>query len=465
MFLVKVPTSYEAEHNYIVTLIFSEFLGFDVEVQLSNRQNIKIYSTNSPDRVLIIADKLFAIPSLQWLQPDSLPKQPLPIWDISHTRLAALTVTPEIPTIYGDDPNSPDFFQCSENKIYLGLDIFGSAFFMLTRYEEMVKPDRDQYDRFPGSASLAYQENFLDRPIVNEYVEILWACLKKLWPQLERKEQHFQTIVTHDVDIPYKYAFTDFSTLVRTNVVKHFSLKQAILNGKTWNRVKRGNLSADPFNTFDWLMNLSENHNLTSAFYFITDRTDSKMDGNYTIQHHLIRQLLKQIHKRNHEIGLHPSFNSYLKRLQIQKEYRILRNVCSDENIQQEKWGGRHHFLRWNNPYTWQYWEDAGLNYDSTLAFADLPGFRCGTCYEFPVFNLATRQALNLIERPLIVMECTVLDQRYMGLAKNLDSAFNLIKGFKDSCRHFNGNFTLLWHNSRFETLDNRDLYQQLLGA
>ena len=63
--------------------------------------------------------------------------------------------------------------------------------FMLSRYEEVVKSDRDRFDRFPASASLAAQEGFLNRPIVNEYLEILWACLIRLWPQMQRNHAHF----------------------------------------------------------------------------------------------------------------------------------------------------------------------------------------------------------------------------------------------------------------------------------
>ena len=73
------------------------------------------------------------------------------------------------------------YYAESDGGIQLGLDIFGSVFFMITRYEEVVKSDRDEYDRFPAAASLAYQEGFLDRPIVNEYLEILWTCMKRLW--------------------------------------------------------------------------------------------------------------------------------------------------------------------------------------------------------------------------------------------------------------------------------------------
>ena len=45
--------------------------------------------------------------------------------------------------------------------------MFGSAFFMLTRYEELVVADRDQYGRFPAAASVAGREGFLGVPVVD----------------------------------------------------------------------------------------------------------------------------------------------------------------------------------------------------------------------------------------------------------------------------------------------------------
>ena len=53
---------------------------------------------------------------------------------------------------------------------------------MLSRYEEAVLLDRDDHDRFPATASIAYKTGFLDRPIIDEYVEILWVAMKRVWP-------------------------------------------------------------------------------------------------------------------------------------------------------------------------------------------------------------------------------------------------------------------------------------------
>ncbi|MDV3350379.1 hypothetical protein D0962_27975 [Leptolyngbyaceae cyanobacterium CCMR0082] len=464
---IDFPQTYQKERTYIAETIFNRFLGVKISINFTKRNNIEIYSEDR-NQCLLLSDRLFSTSSDNWLKPVSLPSQPLLKWNFSYINDLIFTNHSNVPIIYGQNQNNDDFFQVSDQKIYLGLDIFGSIFFMLTRYEETVKKERDKFDRFPASASLNFQENLLNRPIVDEYIEILWVLLKKLWPNLERKPKQFKVLASHDVDYPYQYRFKSFSKLVTNiggDVIKRRNLKQGLSRINKWSQVKHGSLKTDPFNTFNWIMDLSEVHNLTSAFYFITARTDSKRDGNYNLENPLIRQLLCTIHQRGHEIGLHPSFNTYLDSKQTCKEFKVLKTVCQQEGIQQSCWGGRQHYLRWHNPTTWQNWEDAGLNYDSTLTFADMAGFRCGTCHEFPVYNLLTRKALKLVERPLIVMECSVLDERYMGLQKDLSEAFDYIAGLKTLCRKFNGTFTLLWHNSSFERSEYRDLYKQILAA
>ena len=56
-----------------------------------------------------------------------------------------------------------------------------------------------------------------------------------------------------------------------------------------------------------------------------------------------------------------------------------LRRVLAAEGIDQPQLGGRQHFLRWETPTTARLWDDQGLDDDSTLSFADRPGFCCCT--------------------------------------------------------------------------------------
>jgi hypothetical protein len=335
---------------------------------------------------------------------------------------------------------------------------------MLTRYEELVKPDRDLHDRFPATASLAYQEGFLDRPIINEYLEILWYCLKRLWPGLERKQRKFRTILSHDVDAPFIQAFSGISQLIRNcggDIIRRKSFSMAINRLGSWQEVKKGNYKQDFNYTFDRSMDISEQHNLKSAFYLKTAFTNKSYDDTYSIDHPYIRQLIRDINNRGHEIGLHPSYETYQNSQQTKVEFQKLLQVCEEEGFHQAQWGGRQHYLRWQVPITWRNWAEAGLNYDSTLSYADHAGFRCGLCYEYSVFDLEKSKPLPLIERPLIVMEGSLLAEQYMNLSGQ--EALGHILMLKEHCQQFNGDFTLLWHNSSFTEPERWELYKEVV--
>lgn len=171
---------------------------------------------------------------------------------------------------------------------------------------------------------------------------------------------------------------------------------------------------------------------------------------------------MRRIHQRGHEIGLHPSYNTYQTPSAIAAEAKRLRAVAESEGIRQTEWGGRMHFLRWEHPTTVRAWDAAGMDYDSTLSYADRPGFRCGTCFEYPAFDPVAQQMLKLRIRPLVAMECTVMAPRYMGLGTG-EAAFAKFKQLKDACRAVEGCFTLLWHNTQFETVGERGLYEDVI--
>ncbi|MTI85407.1 MAG: hypothetical protein FH756_16320 [Firmicutes bacterium] len=467
MLIVIYPPTYLVERQYIFDVVLSQFLGLKYQYQIEERSDVCIKLTEDHwERELRIADILFQTPEERWLNEFSLPSQPLDWWDLSDIIFCDTTVTPEVPVIYGSRLSSGSFLVRRENGMDLGVDIFGSSFFMLTRYEEAVKPDRDSRERFPAAASLAFQEGFLTRPIVNEYVEILWRALKHLWPGLKRKERTFVVRLSHDVDWPlctYEKTLVQVFRNIAGDVIKTRSPDLALRRFLSYHRVRLGNFDADICNTFDTIMDLSERNGLYSAFYFITEHGDNQINGIYSIDHPWIRKLMRRIHDRNHEIGLHPSYNTIHDPSQLSREFQNLLRVCESEGIQQEVWGGRQHYLRWNVPTTWQDWEDVGLDYDSTLVFADHAGFRCGVCYEFNVFNLHARRPLDLIERPLIVMDSTVLAKNYMNLSH--EQARVEIARLIKNCKIFRGDFTLLWHNSHF--IDRREcqLYQDIVNG
>lgn len=330
-------------------------------------------------------------------------------------------------------------------------DILGLTYWMLSRQEEVGRTDLDSHGRFPATSSHAYKHGYLERPIVDEWLHILGQVIQRTWLGIALKQHKFSIKVSHDVDSPSLYGFKSWSTIGR--MMAGHALKRCDMvafSVAPWVKLMtKGKLHhADPHNTFDWLMDLSEANNLISAFYFLAGRT-SNMDGDYDLGHSAIRALMRRIHQRGHEIGLHPSYGTYQKSDLVAQEVRRLQKILTEENIQQSAIGGRMHYLRWEQPTTLQAVNDAGMTYDTTLGYADKPGFRCGTCFEYPAFNPQTQQALNIRIRPLVVMECTVIDGVYLGLGCS-QAAEDKILELKAKIRVLKGCFTILWHNSYF---------------
>lgn len=462
---VEVPPNFLPERDYILSLILSDFLNVQYERKVADRRDIRL--TCGDEAELLISDQFFSQESSAWLTPDTLPNQPLKTWNFDTTGLSAVLISKCLPVIFGDNPDELQLFSHAEGTTRLGLDVFGSAFFMLSRYEEAIKADRDLHDRFPATASLAWQEGFLDRPIINEYVEILWACIKRLWPTLQRRRHKFTICPTHDMDIPFAHAGKNVARATKRffgDLLLRHNPSRAVQRLHEWRRVKLEGIHADPFNTVDRIMDISERENLHSSFNFFAHHGTIKIDGDYRINDRLIRHLLWQIHQRGHNIGFHASYSTYLDVKLTVSEFKRLRQVCAEMGIEQEIWGGRQHYLRWRAPQTWSNWESAGLSYDSTLSFADVSGFRCGVCYDYPVYDVVRRRTLQVKERPLIVMESTVIDDKYMGFGTGART-LELMTEYKRRCRMFDGIFTLLWHNDRLADEDERSLYEEVLRA
>ncbi len=464
--VVRHPPTRCAERKYIMDLILRDFLGLDYESQVVAQHDTVITTEGESDsRSLVLRDILLQVPEAEWLTDKSLPSRPLKTWWVSTTLPEARVTSPEIQVIYGTALANDCFCGITERRIDLGLDIFGSAFFMLTRYEEVVSGERDIHNRFPASASLAYQEGFLERPIIDEYVEVLWSCMKRLWPGLERKKRAYHLILTHDVDYPLFSLDKTWSEVLRSTVgdlVKRSDLGLAYKRLLARAGSYFGMYDTDPYNTFNFIMDVSEKNGLKDVFYFLPDTAgDSRVGDYYSLDMPWIRRLMRTVYLRGHEVGLHGSYGSYTSEAQIRREFDRLLVVASQQGIEQQQWGSRQHYLRWETPTTWRVLEQAGICYDSTLAYADHVGFRCGVCHEYYTYDLKESRPLNIREKPLIVMDTSLIAQGYMELS--FEDARRTVSKLCDRCRIVDGEFVLLCHNNVLSTRDAKEFYLEMV--
>jgi hypothetical protein len=447
--------------TYSIETVIGEFLGVPHRVVYNSA--IRGISLAANGRRLVVPSPFFERYYAANRRSPILPIEPLATFDASMLPIDVRLVSHRIPVLFGTPTVSR-----RDDHIDLGIDVFGSAFFMLTRYEETVSPERDEHDRFSSRSSLARRAGFIERPLIDEYVEILWACMLLLWPMMKRRSRNFGTLVSCDVDRAYSNARLGFGHLTRQvggDLLIRRRPTLALRNMLNYVSACSGDTACrfDPYNSrLDWMMDVGDAAGRAIAFYFICGHTSDK-DGLYQVDEPILRNSLRRIHQRGHEIGVHPSYNTFRDETQLVREVAKLRAVLDAERVGQPRIGGRQHYLRWDASTTPRAYEAAGLAYDTTLSFADHAGFRCGTCHEYALFDLALDRVLNVRERPLIVMEVSVLSEAYMNLGLT-DAAIDYMIDLKQTCHQFDGQFTLLWHNELFFSSRHEEFFKTLVN-
>jgi Family of unknown function (DUF7033) len=463
MLQVTIPATFPAERDYAVDVVLRHFLGLEVEVDRAGP--VGTVAIGDGDKRLVLDDVFFAGDPDRWLSAGFRPSGLAGWWTPTDADLTRPLASDALPVVFGASPERPDFLQVADDAIRLRLDVFGTVFFMLTRYEELDPEEgaRDERGRYTAAASLAGRHGFLDRPIADEYCEILWALIQRLWPGTRRRPRRYSLVVSHDVDRPYqrRVGFVLNAGGALRDLMLHGQLARPLLGVASYFQPFGYVAPFEPYNTFGEIMRLSEERGLTSTFFFMNHRSPDPIDADYDLEHPWIRKLIAEIHRRGHEVGVHPSYRTWRDGARIRREAGGLKAVAREVGVQQQRWGSRQHYLRFEVPTTWQHLEDAGIDYDSTLSFHDRVGFRCGTCRPYPVFNLRTRTRLAIVERPLVAMEATLM--HYMGLdgSRLVEQMIRLAR----QCRKVEGELTLLWHNSTLITPDQRRLYTAILDV
>ncbi len=382
-----------------------------------------------------------------YLKPEALPQRPLKRYD-------------GLPVIYYGH-GSYDWIRYSTGLIETNIDIIASSFFMVSRYEEAVLDVKDEHERFPASASLALQEGFLDRPIVNEYIELLWEWIRALRPDLKRRplwpqDKDFAVCLTHDVDSLRKYSVVPPIRAMGGAVLRQRDPRMGLAMAAdylgTLLRLKK-----DPFDTFDYILDLEHRYAFKSSFYFMAGG-DSEFDKRYSLTDRSVVKLIRKIEDKGCEVGLHPSYNSYNN-----LDYMVLEKARLDRVVGNSNYGCRQHYLRWKTPDTWRIQESTGLPYDTSLSFADHVGFRCGFCLPARPFDIVGDRELNIWELPLVVHESGMAGYQNLRPGEAYQEALGLIEAAKQ-CQ---GVFVLIWHNSSFDTSGRwagwKEVYERLM--
>jgi hypothetical protein len=407
---ITTNNSYQEEKDYIFYCIFSYFWSIDYEVYYTS-DLVGKYKITCGKSTIEIPDCFFELGKNFWLNKESLPVLPLQAFSSSFESLSSFS---GLSILYGRALEET-WYSRSDSDQYLGIDIFGSAFFMLSRYEEYMDFPTDSHGRFQYQHSVAGKADLIETPIINEYLDLFWSCIQQLDPTAKRKERNYSVNISHDIDRPIFYESDQHEIRLKL---------------------------------YERIMTALEQRELRSTWNFMTDITNPEIDVSYSLEDEPIRSLFCELHRRGHQIGLHPSYETFKDASQLSKEKSMLQDTCEELGITQNITSGRQHYLRFKTPDTWQHYIQSGLSSDATLGYSSRVGFRSGICYDYPVFDIANKQSLPLIESPLIVMDVTLFCPTYMDLPIDSQAILDKVKEMADLCKKHEGEFNILFHDN-----------------
>ena len=315
----------------------------------------------------------------------------------------------------------------------LGFDIFSAVFYLVSRYEEYLPFIPDEFGRFKAADSLAFQNNFLQKPVVNIWINILKKILKEKFSLLKMKSSEFDAILTYDIDVAYKYRGRSLGRIIGTSLKDLYAFKiKNIINRK----ITLLKIQKDPWDVYDDLKDTILKNKMNSVFFFLlADKT--KYDRNLDYKNPLTKSLVAQIGDYS-KIGIHPSFTTTDFPEKIATEKERLEDLSGKKIIK-----SRQHFLKLRLPDTYNFLLAAGIKEDFSMGYPEVAGFRAGTCKPFFFYDLKNEKITDLKLFPVTCMDATFIYYTKKSPEKSLMEILNLLKEIKKA----EGIFIPIFHN------------------
>ncbi|GCD11356.1 polysaccharide deacetylase family protein [Clostridium tagluense] len=339
-----------------------------------------------------------------------------------------------------------------QEKVIFNIDVFQTIFYFLTCYEEFVFDEYDDKGRFNIVNSILHKFNLLSRPVVNENICLFISVLNERFNMdIERKDlwkgSEYAVMLSHDVDIITQHlSFKREIRLLFSMILIDRKPRQVFKRISDFINIKILKVQKDPFDTFDYIMNMEREKKFKSSFYFMADRKT------YDLKSNRVKEIFKKILDNGCEIGFHPGLNTSNDKENFKNQLAILENNIEDTFVL----GVRQHYLSFHNSRTWVIQDECKLQYDSTVCFPEQAGFKVGYCLPYQTYDLTNNSSLDLIEIPLILMEGSLFD--YMNL--NYEESVEYIKELIFQVQKHSGVFAILWHNSAITSQYNKNSKQ-----
>lgn len=326
----------------------------------------------------------------------------------------------------------PCFFSTG-SRSSVPFDIFAASFYLLSRYEECLPHVRDANNCFPAEESLAFQNGFLEKPLVD-----LWACKLKGLLQLHFPKQGFKTRSYHYQSV---FSICEAYAYKSKGVLRTFGgFLGDVLNFRLQNLWDRSlvltGFKKDPYDTFDRLLQLKKKHQIDAYLFFLLADFTSQ-DPNTSFNNNRFRLLIKSMSDYL-KVGLNASFYTMKNELLLKKELRRMESILNTPVVRT-----RQHRLRLHLPESYQHLIDLEVGEDHSMGYAEVVGFRASTCTPFYFYDLNFE-----IQTPLKVVPFAVSDTAFSAQAYDSPKrALSKVVELSDLVRSVQGTFVTCFHN------------------
>lgn len=316
-----------------------------------------------------------------------------------------------------------------------GFDLFAAIFYLLTRYEEYLPHQKDEYGRYAHQNALAFREGFLQLPLINIWLEDFRVLLKEKFPSLQLQPSSFHFQATYDIDIAWSFRHKGFKRNAGAVAKLFFTGKWRSMLHRL--RVIRGK-AQDPFDAYDWMDELHARSALQPLYFFLAAEQKGKFDKNIDVTTPGFIALVKDTAAK-YKIGLHPSWASGDHSALLKKE-KVWLERTSGQTIK----ASRQHYIRFELPATYRRLLSAEITDDYSMGYGSINGFRASIAHSFYWYDLKAEVTSPLRIHPFCFMDANAFFEE----KKSAEEALHGLMAYAEIIRSVGGEMITIWHNN-----------------
>lgn len=313
-------------------------------------------------------------------------------------------------------------------------DLFASAFYLVSRYEEYLSIETDMHGRFKATDSVAYRFGFLQEPMVDYYALAVRELLLSKFPDEKIETKWFEKMSTFDIDLAYQYLYKKWwitlggfvRDLVKGNVIGVKKRASVLLK-----------LQSDSYDSFDLIEAQNEQYKIAYIFFWQIGNREGNYDKNISYKVPAFRKLIKRFADKS---GIHLSYSSHTKGEGYKKEIVRLSDIISNDVKR-----NRFHYLKMKAGESYRKLIDVGITEDYTMGYPYHEGFRASVARPFYWYDLEREERANLLVVPFMFMDSPMRHQHIPE-----EEVKKRIQKMIFRTKEVGGVLVSLWHNDTF---------------